>query len=226
MESNIKSSFIPKDTVQIGVSRPNYSRSGLSDIGVLLGIVLLVASAGLGIGTFLYEQYLNSSLASKREQLERAQAAFEPTLIAELTRLDDRMKSGELLLQRHAAPSILFALLEQLTLENVSFTDFELDAAQDDAYTITMHGIAQSVNSIALQADLFGKHTAIVSPIFSNIGREEDGVHFDVTANINPAAIRYTNLVASVSTSAQQQDASGALPQPSPDESQVPIFAP
>lgn len=221
MESNIKSSFIPKDTVQMGTTRPSYGgRSGLSDLGVLFAIVLVVASAGLGIGTFLYKQYLGSSLESKRQALERAQAAFEPTLIAELTRLDDRMKAGELLLQKHTAPSILFALLEQLTLENISFQNFDFDGSQTDALKMTMQGVAQSVNSIALQADLFGKHTAIVSPLFSNIGREPDGVHFDLTATINPSALRYTNLISSIGAQGNTFD------QPADNDSQVPLFAP
>jgi len=232
MESNIKASFIPKDTAQTSFRGPSsVSRSGLADIVMLLAIVLLVASVALAIGVFLYIQFLQSSLSSKRDQLERAQAAFEPALIAELTRLDDRMKAAETLLQKHTAPSILFTLLEQLTLETVSFSDFSYDATQQDAITITMHGVAQSVNSIALQADLFGKHNAIVSPLFSNIGRDQDGVHFDLNATINPSALRYANLLAAVSSTAGAQlPGNGVDTQntvtPSPDDSEVPIFAP
>lgn len=226
MESNIKSSFIPKDTAQLTGRAPAYSRSGLNDILVLLGIVLMVVSVALGAGVFLYAQFLESSLNSKKEQLERAQAAFEPNLIAELTRLDDRMKIGEDLLEKHTAPSILFALFEQLTLETVSFRDFQYDATQDEAINIKMRGLAQSVNSIALQADILGKHPAISSPLFTNIGREEAGVRFDLAATVKPSALRYTNLVSGAAAGGATTDTTGAQPTPSPEGSSVPLFAP
>lgn len=189
MESNIQSSFIPTDTVQRG--RSGSSRREGMDIFVLLAVVLFVASAALGVGVFLYEQFLKTSNASKVEQLERARAAFEPSLIRELTRLDDRMESGQLILNKHIAPSAFFHMLEQVTLQTVSYRNLSFNASDNDQMTLDMSGTAQSVNSIALQADLFGKSGAVTSPIFSNITREPVGVKFDMNAIINPAAINY-----------------------------------
>src|SRR3989344_9695203 len=120
MESNIKSSFIPRDTIRdarVGRRRS----SSTSDLVVLFSIVLLVASVALGVSVFLYVKFLESSLSSKQEQLGRAQASFEPALIAELNRLDDRMRTAEDLLAVHLAPSVLLKALEDLTLNTVSF---------------------------------------------------------------------------------------------------------
>src|SRR3989338_1631074 len=61
---------------------------------------------------------------------------------------------------------------------------------------VKMEGIARSVNSIALQADFFSKVGIITSPIFSNIDRQSDGVHFSFTATVHPSAIRYAQLAA------------------------------
>lgn len=196
MESNIRSSFIPKDAGNIGASirTPNGS-SGIFDLLVLVAVVFLVASVALGIGVFLYVEFLQTSLTSKKQQLARAQDAFEPTLIAELTRLDDRLKASQTLLDRHVAPSIVFDLLEQLTLETVSFSNFSFDATQAEGMKVTMQGVAQSVNSIALQADLIAKHQAFSSPIFSNINRDRDFVRFDLAVDVNPTAIRYVNIL-------------------------------
>jgi len=194
MESNIKSSFIPRDTVRdtrVGRKRS----SSTSDLVVLFSIVLLVASVALGVSVFLYVKFLESSLSSKQEQLGRAQASFEPALIAELNRLDDRMRTAEDLLAVHLAPSILMKTLEELTLETISFTTMQYSAQEKAGIALEFSGIARSVNSIALQADLFGKHGAIVSPIFSNINRGPDGVSFDLTANVNPTNLRYQTLV-------------------------------
>jgi hypothetical protein len=43
---------------------------------------------------FIYKQYLQTANNSKKEQLQRAKDAFDPTLIQQLTRLDDRMHAG------------------------------------------------------------------------------------------------------------------------------------
>ncbi len=228
MESNIKSSFIPDDAARLGNSQRFASGGGggMFDLAALLSTVMLVASLALGVGVFLYVQFLQSSLSSKREQLVRAQEAFEPTLIQELTRLDDRMQAAQEILNKHAAPSLIFALLEELTLETVSFKNFSYTTLSE-APEIKMQGLARSVNSIALQADLLGKHTAISSPIFSNITREAEGVKFDLTATVIPAAIRYANTLAGRAMPTEQiVPGQGAAPTPQEPEEGVPLFAP
>lgn len=228
MESNIKSSFIPDDAARLGNTQRFASNGGggLFDLTALLSTVLLVASLALGVGVFLYVQFLQSSLTSKRDQLVRAQEAFEPTLIQELTRLDDRMQAAQEILNKHAAPSLIFTLLEELTLETVSFKNFSY-STQGEAPEIKLQGLAQSVNSIALQADLLGKHTAISSPIFSNITREIEGVRFDLTATVIPAAIRYANTLAGRAVPTEQLiQGQGSVPAPQEAEEGVPLFAP
>mgnify|MGYP007077386413 CR=1 FL=1 len=220
MESKITSSFIPTDTVRSGPSGPSY-RSGGFDLLLLGGIILFVASVALAIGVFLYLQFEQASLASKSEQLQRAQEAFEPALIAELTRLDDRMIAAETILGQHIAPSELFRILEDLTLETISLTSLNFQANSGSGMEMNLTGIARSVNSIALQADLFGKHVAITSPIFSNINRDETGVLFDVAATLNPVALRYSNVFSTRSQPAQLEQEE--LPQ---EETNIPFFAP
>ena len=226
MESNIKSSFIPRDTVTPGRSPRRYSGSGGADLLVLFSIVLLVASMALGVGVFLYVKFLESSLTNKAEQLSRAQASFEPALIAELNRLDDRMKAGEEILELHFAPSALFHILEQLTLSTISFQKLTFDAMDGNKLTLEMDGIARSVNSIALQSDLFGKHGAIVSPIFSNINRDQIGVRFTVGADVNPSALRYATLIREAAAAGGGDGLIPAGPPPDVQPDSIPLFAP
>jgi hypothetical protein len=220
MESKITSSFIPRDTVRSGPTGPTYASGGF-DLLMLGGIILLVASVSLAIGVFLYLQFEETSLAGKSEDLKRAQEAFEPALISELTRWDDRMIAGGEVLSQHLAPSELFRILEDITLETISLTSLNFEANNSSNIEISIAGVARSVNSIALQADLYGKHVAITSPIFSNINRDENGVLFDVSAKINPSAIRYSNIINSRTQPAAlpQED----LPQ---EETNIPFFAP
>lgn len=217
MESGIQSSFIPQDAGRpTRVPRQERS-SGLGELGFLIGIVLFVASAALAGAVFLYEQYTLSSSSSKSEQLQRAKEAFEPALIHELTRLDDRMRAADQVLSAHIAPLALFDALQQTTLATVSFKSMTLEVVDTQNINVKMGGVAESVNSIALQADLFSKSGVITNPIFSDINRQVDGVHFNMSALINPAAINYTRLVnaagAGASLPAQVQQFSPFTPQ-------------
>lgn len=206
------SSFIPRETGGIGGG--THKARGLLDLFVLVSIVLFVASGALGAGVFLYEQYLVQSEASKVSQLERASAAFEPALIQELARLDDRMRSSQDVLGRHIAPSVFFRMLEETTIQSVSFRTLTFEATDPQRLTISMDGIADSVNAIALQADLFSQVGVITNPIFSNIDRRSDGVHFSLTAFVAPSALSYASLVQGVSFApkAETEQTSGTIP--------------
>lgn len=206
-----QNSFIPNDAAQ--VARPmRVGGGGLADLSTLLSIVLLIASGALAIGVFLYSQYLQSSLASKADQLARASAAFEPALIRELTRLDERMRAAGDILGGHIAPSAFFHMLEATTIQTTSFRNLTFETNQEKLMTIKMNGLAESVNSIAYQADLFSKIGMITSPIFSNIDRQPEGVRFDLSAHIDPSAINYTALVRGVSQQLPQNIESTEAP--------------
>ncbi|MBI5645220.1 hypothetical protein HY970_03935 [Candidatus Kaiserbacteria bacterium] len=111
----------------------------------------------------------------------------------------------------HIAPTAFFKTLEQATLSTISFQTLEMSATDPQHIAIKMAGIAESVNSIALQADLFSKNGAVTSPIFSDITRQSDGVHFNMTALINPASVSYVHMV---NDAAHTQSAQ--TPQPNP----------
>jgi hypothetical protein len=199
-ETPTPGNFIPHDTAVVA---PRPRGSGLNDLLLLVGIVLFVASAALAIGVFLYVQFLQQQNSSKLAQLQRAEAAFEPSLIAQITRLDDRMHAAQKILSAHLAPTAFFQALDQATLQTVSFQSLDLESPDPQHITLRMQGVAQSVNSIALQAEVFSKSGVIVSPIFSNIARQADGVHFDFSAAVNPTALNYTSLVASAGGAVQ-----------------------
>lgn len=236
MESGIQSSFIPHDAgVAIAPRQSGAGSKGLSELALLIAIVLFVSSAALAAAVFLYDQYVQSSAASKLDQLKRAKAAFEPSLIQQLTRLDDRMNAAEQVLVAHIAPSAFFDALQQSTLTTVSFSTLNLDITDSQHMNLKMTGVAQSVNSIALQADLFSKSGVIESPIFSDITREKDGVHFTVAAVLNPAAISYEHEVAvaqggaagpSLPQSPATPDQGAQTQQTSPAASSVPVQSP
>lgn len=207
MADTIQPSFIPHDAK---VTRGN---SGINELVMLLAIVLFVASVALAVGVFIYQQYLAKDNTDKLASLNRTEAAFDPSLVKEFTRLDDRMTAASTILQQHVAPLAFFTMLEQTTISTISFTSLNFDAGDSQHISIKLSGAAHTVNSVALQSDLFAKTGAISNPIFSNIDRSLGGVHFDVSANINPSTLNYVQLFNGQSSTNQIPQSSGIQPQ-------------
>jgi hypothetical protein len=196
MESGIQSSFIPQDAGDVKISAPRLGGgAGFSELVLLLCIVLVVASGALAGAVFVYQQYMQTSANAKKEQLQRAKDAFDPSLIQQLTRLDDRMHAGSTILAQHLAPTVFLDALSQATLATVEFTSMNIDDNDLQHINVKFSGVAQSVNSIALQAQVFSKNGVIADPIFSNIGRQPDGVHFSLSVVVNPKAIGYEQML-------------------------------
>jgi len=204
METGAQQTFIPHE-IPTAIGQNRARRRGGSELFSLVSLVLFVASGALAAGVFLYAEYLEASAASKTDQLERAKAAFEPSLIHELTRLDDRMRAAGEVLGKHVAPTAFFKMLEQTTIGTISFSSLSFDTPDAQHLKISMKGIAASVNAIALQADLFSKGGMVVSPIFSDIDRRAEGVNFSLVAQINPAAINYAQGTVATAVPVQQQ---------------------
>jgi len=195
MESNIKASFIPDNMPTSRQRGPSQSSGGgAGDIFILVAIVALAAALALAAGVFLYDRFLDANVQKKSEQLERARQAFEPVLIQELVRLDSRLQAADDVLTGHLAPSELFNLLEELTLQSVSYESMDYTVKEDDSIHITIKGKAHSVNGVALQASVFGQHNAITNPIFSDLDLVGSGVTFSVSATVNPSALRYSTV--------------------------------
>jgi hypothetical protein len=208
-DNNIPSTFIPHDTAVAPSRIPQIVQSaGFSDLLLVISIVLVVASGALAGGVFLYQQYLTTASASKLAQLQRAQAAFEPTLIQELTRLDDRMIMAQSILDNHIAPSAFFTALSQSTLQTVSFSGLGFDTSDPKHISIKMGGVGQSLNSVALQAQVFSKSGIIKDPIFSGINRQLDGVHFNFAADIDASSVNYAHIINTIAAGTVSAQAS------------------
>jgi len=184
-----------------GNKMPKASGAGSAgDIFILIAIVALAAALALAAGVFLYDKFLVANVQKKSEQLERARQAFDPSLIQELVKLDARLQAANDVLAKHLAPSELFNLLEELTLQSVSYDSLNYSVSDEGIAQMKLRGKARSVNGVALQASVFGESNAISNPIFSALDLVSDGVEFEVSADINPAALRYTTIFSEYST--------------------------
>jgi hypothetical protein len=182
----------------------SYARAGGFDIIALLGTIVLISSIALSIAVYLYTQLTQQQISAKAGDLQRNQKQFQTELITEIARTDARINSAREVLEGHIAPSALFQVLEQLTLDTISFSTMQFDARDPNKITVLMKGKARSINSIALQADVFSKHGAVTNPLFSNISRSADGVAFDLTADVNPKSLSWIALTGGAITTAPQ----------------------
>lgn len=195
MADQFQTSFIPKKTYDVGPA-PKKPQSSIAGILSFIGIILFVLSLVTAGGTFLYERYLETSLVRKQESLERAKSAFEPELIRELSRLDDKFVIGQRLLDEHIAPSAIFDLLEDLTVESVRFTSFSYSVSEE-GIRINLDGQARSFAAVALQSDEFGKSRSLRQPEFTGLALDARGdVVFDVTALVDARLVSYRERVA------------------------------
>ncbi|RJQ34134.1 hypothetical protein C4568_03285 [Candidatus Parcubacteria bacterium] len=216
MEPAGQPSFIPHDAGTPSARRT--SEGGLWDLLMMIGIVALAVSVALAAGVFLYQQYLKANINRSLERLAEARRQFDPSLVDQLTRLDNRMDAGDELLHAHIAPSSVFTVLDQITAQTVAYDSLDVKVVDPRNITLAIEGVARSVNSVAFQADLLSKSGVITNPIFSDLVREEDGVHFSLAALIDASKINFGSLVNTAVNAA-----GAAQPTTQPTESAQPI---
>lgn len=194
MEPPVRTSFIPKKPVGVAPQR----RGGVGIVFLVSLMVFLAALAAAG-GVFLYQSYLTQAIVSKSESLDRARAAFEPAVIQELIRINDRMTYGGQVLTGHVSPSSLFALLEQATLQTVRFKSIEYALDETGRAIISLDGEARSFSDVALQSDELGKRRALYDVIFDNINLDQTGrAVFTMRAGVDPSFLLYKNSVSAL----------------------------
>ena len=225
MPDRVTTSFIPKESLVSERSPRPERRNPLVFVNLVAAAILVVAVLG-SAGVFLLKTYTVQSIASKKKSLDLQRAAFEPSTIEELLRLDQRINASSGLLKTHIAPSLMFAELEGRTNVNVRFKNMKFEPGGSGKYIVTMSGSARSFNAVALQSDQFGKSNIFKDPIFSNLNLDSNGdVIFDFTALIDPARISYATAVAAgltSSTAGDQGDATNTTPLPPTGTSTTP----
>lgn len=200
MDPQASASFIPKKPLT------SESRSGGGGgLLTILALLLFLISMVAGGATFLYEQYLKTSITAKADSLKRAEGAYDPGVIQDLTRLDARIREARLLMEKHVAPTAFFTFLSGATLENVQFTSFTYVLEPDGAALITLDGVARSFSAVALQSDNFGASRALRNVVFSDISvDEEGGVTFAVSATVDPALLLYSKTLTQPSATGEE----------------------
>ena len=190
IEKDFQTSFIPKKPL----AQDRVPREKPISILNVIATIIFFASLSVGVVFYFYKLSLADSIEKMANDLERAQAAFEPTLIYELESLDRRITASQEILDRHISVTPIMTGLSAITLKSVQFTDFDFSVGTDNKNIIevTLKGKAKSYTAIALQAEELKKQPAFIDPIFSNLSLDTKGnVVFDLNFEVDPAFVSY-----------------------------------
>lgn len=135
-------------------------------------------------------------MESKAVSLERAKEAFDPGLIEELSRLNSRIEASDDIISSHLLLTPLFKLIEESTLKNVRFSQFDFLVRDSGNIELFMTGQALDYATVVLQSDLFGQSKFLKNQVFSNINLDSFGnVGFLFKAEVDPGLVLFKSNV-------------------------------
>ncbi len=209
MDPQVQASFIPKKPLTA-----ERGGSGAYGLLFLLALLIFLASVISAGAAFVYKGYLENSLNSKKDSLQKYEAAYDLPTIQALVHFDSRINEAKTILSKHVAPSGIFFFLAQQTLAKVQLTKMTYSLATDGTASLELDGIADSFSTVALQSDQFGASKSLTNVIFSNIAIDQTGkVSFHVAANVDPSLILYSKNLNVTPGSALPADTSSSTAQ-------------
>lgn len=196
-KGGMQTSFIPKKPlVSYGGAKPAYS--GIFTFITI--IVCVVAFSVLG-GGYAYRTVIKGQIVNVNNQLESIKKELENrrTFMNEIVRFDTKLKTVGLILDKHISLKQLFAFLEEKTMQNLRFSEFNYTNKDNEKIELNLSGEAESYSTIALQEKEFfnSKRTGnndFFDVVFSDLNPGLTGsVVFKLKASIKPDLILYSN---------------------------------
>jgi hypothetical protein len=201
METKYQTSFIPKKPIA-PASPARSSRGGGIGLFTLISVIIFLISLGLGGYVYLEKNYLINKITADQATIEDQKGGLvdDATTIESLIELNSRIKVAQELLDKHISVSPIFNFLQQTTLKSVRFKNFTFTSAGKDAtgasrVSVLMSGVARDWETVASQADEFGKveyRKVITEPKISNLTLNADGsITFSFSAYVTPSFLVY-----------------------------------
>jgi hypothetical protein len=200
MDNQIKTSFIPRKTIEAASSTfqtgsaVTHKRVGRTLFSIVATIIFL-ATLGGGGAVYAWQIKLEKDIVNQIEIMKKARESFDEKFVQEASRLNTRIESAKGMLTNHVSPSSLYGLLEEYTLQTVSFSQFGFKDNQDGTIAVSGSGQAARYESIVLQSDAFGKSGYLRNVIFTNLRPDANNqqVGFSFEATLDPRLILYRN---------------------------------
>jgi len=206
MEPTFNTSFIPKKPIQTQVGKVGSARKDGINFFMLIAVILFLASLLLTAGVFAYKLTVQGSIESQIRTLEKAQQAFDPKFVVKASRLNSRIINANDILNSHLAPSEIFDLLEEFTLQTVTFSSFKFEDGEDGTIKILASGEGDSFRSIVLQSDKFGESGYLRDVLFSGLEPTEfNNIAFSFEASLDPQLILYRKSLSLIEIEAEAE---------------------
>ncbi|MDD5032757.1 MAG: hypothetical protein PHC85_01380 [Candidatus Pacebacteria bacterium] len=189
METSGKISFMPKSSFSTG---KDYYRKVSSGFLMKISVFLLTISLLAFGGSLLYKRMISQQITDLSASLERAKAAFELSLIAQMENLSFSIPDAGALLGNHLYPTRVFKLVEETTVKDVYFSNFSYSygkavgnekgktkvvssEGEQNSIKVQLSGKAKNYEALAQQSDVFNKNKNIEDFSFSNFNLTEKG---------------------------------------------------
>ncbi len=198
METKFQTSFIPKAPVTDSSAGRS---SGGAGFLFLISFIIFMGSLSAAVGVFFYAQIIDQNIKKGNEELSDNKNIFDPKVVQDYSRLNDRINASYEILKKHVAVSNLFNIISAVTLKNVRFNNFTYTNAGSDKISLTMNGQTKSYELIALQARALTDPTmkyrnAFKSPILGDLNADSLGnVSFNLSSAVDPSVVSYYRLV-------------------------------
>ncbi|MBI2175219.1 MAG: hypothetical protein HYU35_00595 [Parcubacteria group bacterium] len=168
--------------------RPKMPGRGMG-IFALLGLFLLVLTLAFGGVVLFYGRLQQGRVAALQESFGRAEAEFEPALVAEFTRVSRTIDASKTLVKQHTSLSRVFEFLEEATLPEVRFTTFSFSV---ETLTLVMNGEAKGYTKLSQQAIVFEQSQFVERVKLSNLSLIDSGrVGFALQLVLKPELLQF-----------------------------------
>lgn len=165
-------SFIPKKSI-VEEERPRSEGSvGLFTAFIVIAFLVTIVVAG---GMFLWEKALQARLDNSKQNLQTQKEKFQPEVIGQFKRVDDRLTVANELLAGHNNPLKFLLLLQSLVYKDVSFAGLSYTRDPKAGIKATMSGEAKDYQTIILQSDFLNTNKYVKEYVFSGLSQKEDG---------------------------------------------------
>lgn len=194
-QTKFTTSFIPKKPVTPTVS--GYKTT--SNFLTIIMVAIFLGTVVFGVGVFAYKLTVEKQIDGQIKTLENSRNEFDENFIREATRLNTRIIAVRKLIDGHQAPSAVFDLLQERTLETIRFNNLKYATDKTKGtIVIEANGVGLGYQSIVLQSDEFGRTGSLKDVVFSSVQPTDSGlVNFALTSQIDPAVVLYRKTLAS-----------------------------
>lgn len=176
-------------------AQPARTREKGSGLGVLMFIAFLfLVIVGLVYGgIYFYRQNLEESLDGLTRELAQLEEALDPKIIEEIARVDRGLSIARSLLSAHVYSSNLMSLLEEHTLADVYYSEFEYTF--ENGGTVTLGGVANGFIALHRQLERFRSLPLVTDVKLEDIALAEEtntaGIEFVITVSLNENVFRF-----------------------------------